>query len=42
MNFIVSSSVLSGKLAEMSKVMNPKVVDPVLGYFLFRIKGEKL
>lgn len=42
MKFLVSSSVLSGKLAEMSKVMNPKAVSPILGFFHVRIKGDQL
>lgn len=42
MNFIISSTVLSNKLASIAKVMSSKAALPVLSTFLFELKGDKL
>lgn len=42
MKFTVSSSALSSRLQAISRVINPKSVNPILQDFLFRAEGETL
>lgn len=42
MKFLVTSTTLANKLAEMSKVMTSKTASPILSHFLFELEGENL